>query len=52
MLDKNKLCELVNNLKKLEEELEKIQWENEDKKQEYNELQDEIIDYLKGVQWD
>jgi hypothetical protein len=52
MLDINELKEMVTNLINLETELEEIQWENEDKIQEYNDLLDAIIDYLKGVKWD
>jgi hypothetical protein len=46
------LKEMVIGLIKLEDELEAIEWENEDKIQEYNEIIDNIIEYLKGVQWD
>ena len=45
------LKEMVTNLIELENELELIEWENEDKIQEYNDMLDAIIDYLKGVQW-
>ena len=46
------LKEMVIGLIQLEDELEAIEWENEDKIQDYNELIDNIIDYLKGVKWD
>ena len=49
MLDEVKLSNMIVDLKCLEIQLEENEWEDEDKIQEYNELQDEILDYLKEV---
>jgi hypothetical protein len=49
MLDEEKLSNMIIDLKCLEIWLEEHNWEDEDKIQEYNELQDEILNYLKGV---
>lgn len=49
MLDEVKLSNMILNLKKLEIWLEENEWEDDDKISEYNELQDEILNYLKEV---
>lgn len=49
MINDTKLLDMIINLKKLESYLEKNEWENETKILEYNELQDEILDYLKRI---
>ena len=49
MINDTKLLDMIINLKKLESYLEKNEWENEIKILEYNELQDEILDYLKRI---
>ena len=49
MFDINKLSNMIVDLKKLECELEEDNWQDEDKIYDYNELQDEILDYLKSV---
>ncbi len=49
MLDNIKLSNMVLNLKILEIWLDENNWKDEDKVLEYNELQDEILNYLKEV---
>lgn len=49
MLDETKLSNMIVDLKCLEIWLEENNWQDEDKIQEYNELQDEILNYLKEV---
>ncbi len=49
MLDEAKLSNMIVDLKCLEVWLEENNWEDEDKILRYNELQEEILDYLKGV---
>lgn len=49
MLDETKLSNMIVDLKCLEIYLEENNWEDEKKILEYNELQDEILNYLKEV---
>lgn len=49
MLDEVKLSNMILDLKCLEIWLEEHNWEDENKVLEYNELQDEILNYLKEV---
>ena len=49
MLDVVKLSNMIIDLKMLEIWLDENKWEDEDKILEYNELQEEILIYLKEV---
>lgn len=49
MLDEIKLSNMIIDLKCLEIWLEENEWQDEDKILEYNELQEEILNYLKEV---
>jgi hypothetical protein len=49
MLDEIKLSNMIVDLKCLEILLEESNWGDENKILEYNELQDEILNYLKEV---
>lgn len=48
-MDITKLENMVLDLKVLEVDLDSNSWNDEDKVLKYNELQDEILDYLKSV---
>ena len=49
MLDEVKLSNMILDLKCLEIWLEENNWQDENKILEYNELQEEILNYLKEV---
>ena len=49
MLDKTKLSNMIIDLKILEIYLDENEWKDEDKILEYNELQEDILTYLKEV---
>jgi len=49
MLDETKLSNMIVDLKCLELYLDNNEWKDEDKILEYNELQEEILNYLKEV---
>ncbi len=49
MLNDTKLIDMIIKLKNLESYLEQNEWEDEAIVLEYNELQDEILNYLKAI---
>lgn len=49
MIDETKLSNMIVDLKILEIYLDENEWKDEDKVLEYNELQEDILTYLKEI---